>query len=361
MGREFVAESDYQHFDLDPVGPNPTVAFSPVVADDGRFVVMWNTVKRFPNAQAEVHARVFDWRSLTHGEEFSIHPAPSNVPRRLARSGQHTCAWTTLGTISAAWTQVGSPQTVNVSILPPGRAESLCHDDPCCRGDFDGNGAVNGLDQQGWVYYLINPPGTPIPPCRNVDPVPCKLDLNGDCRWVQTHNVPDSDSDAFVCLLLWFPYCENCSMLGEMNCCHPLEGQPDSATPTGIADMVRLPDCNGNGVDDITDVTSGNSPDCNQNLWPDECDVGLDPRVTDLNRNLIPDECEPQLNAQTAASPVELTDAQRASIANAMNRRLADYDYHELKVWQLGYEIKMKFLDLGFDLRATVPTQGSQP
>ncbi len=97
---------------------------------------------------------------------------------------------------------------------------------------------------------------------------------------------------------------------------------------------------------------------CNQNGWPDECDVGLDPRTTDFNRNLVPDECEPQFAAQAAAPSQDLTDADRTAIADAMNQWLASFDYSELKVWQLGYEIKLKFNELGFDLRQTVPNGG---
>ena len=45
------------------------------------------------------------------------------------------------------------------------------------------------------------------------------------------------------------------------------------------------PDCNGNGIDDYLDVTSGASLDCNGNFIPDECE-------TDCNGNGIPDDCD---------------------------------------------------------------------
>ena len=32
-------------------------------------------------------------------------------------------------------------------------------------------------------------------------------------------------------------------------------------------------DCNGNGIDDATDIANGTSEDCNGNGIPDECDV----------------------------------------------------------------------------------------
>ncbi len=47
-------------------------------------------------------------------------------------------------------------------------------------------------------------------------------------------------------------------------------------------------DCNGNGINDQTDVANGTSLDCNGNLIPDECEP-------DCDGNTIPDECD-QMN-----------------------------------------------------------------
>ncbi len=44
------------------------------------------------------------------------------------------------------------------------------------------------------------------------------------------------------------------------------------ATPTSRSFTVRR-DCNGNGIDDTIDITSGTSQDCNENGRPDECDL----------------------------------------------------------------------------------------
>jgi hypothetical protein len=49
--------------------------------------------------------------------------------------------------------------------------------------------------------------------------------------------------------------------------------------------LTVFPDCNGNGISDATDVSSGASDDCNANGSPDECD-------TDNNANGVPDDCE---------------------------------------------------------------------
>ncbi len=49
-------------------------------------------------------------------------------------------------------------------------------------------------------------------------------------------------------------------------------------------------DCNGNGIDDRQDITSGTSPDCNANWVPDECDISTG-NSSDHDGDGIPDEC----------------------------------------------------------------------
>jgi len=64
-------------------------------------------------------------------------------------------------------------------------------------------------------------------------------------------------------------------------------------------------DCNNNGIDDICDVFSGFSIDCNHNLIPDECEnppdcnhngrsdfCDIDAGVPDCNLNGVPDSCD---------------------------------------------------------------------
>lgn len=59
-----------------------------------------------------------------------------------------------------------------------------------------------------------------------------------------------------------------------------------------------LPDCNNNGIPDVTDIADGTSQDCNENMIPDECDVdpndpdGNGETSDDCNTNGTPDECE---------------------------------------------------------------------
>lgn len=62
---------------------------------------------------------------------------------------------------------------------------------------------------------------------------------------------------------------------------------PDGQTEGWI---VRLPDCNGNGIADDLDILDQFSGDCNDNVIPDECDIA-DGSSTDCNANGVPDEC----------------------------------------------------------------------
>jgi hypothetical protein len=68
-----------------------------------------------------------------------------------------------------------------------------------------------------------------------------------------------------------------------------------SATFNGEQDVYYLRigprDCNGNGLDDGTDIASGFSDDCNANGIPDECELAAG-TATDGNGNGILDECE---------------------------------------------------------------------
>ena len=60
--------------------------------------------------------------------------------------------------------------------------------------------------------------------------------------------------------------------------------------PSGLA-AYDPPDCNSNGVLDVTDVRVGTSLDCNLNDVPDDCDLASGHSL-DTNTNGIPDECE---------------------------------------------------------------------
>ncbi len=83
-----------------------------------------------------------------------------------------------------------------------------------------------------------------------------------------------------------------------------------AATFNGEQDIyfLRIPvDCNGNGIEDPTEIADGSVDDCNVNGVPDECEPDEDCNENgtqdicdiasgtsdDCNRNLVPDTCEP--------------------------------------------------------------------
>ncbi|MFO0973777.1 MAG: hypothetical protein U1A27_10110 [Phycisphaerae bacterium] len=68
-------------------------------------------------------------------------------------------------------------------------------------------------------------------------------------------------------------------------------GASHDCNANGVPDECENPDCNENGVLDSCDVSAATSPDCNTNGVPDECDVGFG-TSGDCNTNLIPDECD---------------------------------------------------------------------
>jgi dockerin type I repeat protein len=56
-------------------------------------------------------------------------------------------------------------------------------------------------------------------------------------------------------------------------------------------------DCNRNGIDDATDISTGASKDCNENGIPDSCDIasGRSQDLKNLGPDGIPDECQPTI------------------------------------------------------------------
>ncbi|MCB9851179.1 MAG: PQQ-dependent sugar dehydrogenase [Phycisphaerales bacterium] len=50
-------------------------------------------------------------------------------------------------------------------------------------------------------------------------------------------------------------------------------GTPDSVAANIVGPALDLIDCNSNGIDDLDDITNGDSDDCNANGTPDECEA----------------------------------------------------------------------------------------
>jgi len=88
---------------------------------------------------------------------------------------------------------------------------------------------------------------------------------------------------------------------------------------TYVGRILVFADCNGNGIEDAVDISSGTSQDCDANGKPDECQVPplcpncadcqadgipdkcqippLCPTCANCNNNAIPDACEPDCNS----------------------------------------------------------------
>ncbi len=82
--------------------------------------------------------------------------------------------------------------------------------------------------------------------------------------------------------------------------------------------MMRMGDCNDNGIEDPDDIAGGTSLDCNTNMIPDECEydcnaTGIPDNCDianetseDCNENSIPDECEFDCNGTTIPDDCDL-------------------------------------------------------
>lgn len=96
-----------------------------------------------------------------------------------------------------------------------------------------------------------------------------------------------------------------------------------AATFNGEQDVYYLrimADCNGNGVDDATDIAEGFSQDCTSNFLPDECEPDcngnqiadscdiLAGTSSDCTANRLPDECEEDCNADGLADSCQIAD-----------------------------------------------------
>ncbi|MBL8800640.1 MAG: right-handed parallel beta-helix repeat-containing protein [Planctomycetes bacterium] len=109
---------------------------------------------------------------------------------------------------------------------------------------------------------------------------------------------------------------QDCDGNGVLDGC-----QPDSDND-GIADVCEVlagaDDCNGNLRDDLLDISSGFSPDCDNNDVPDECqndcngtclpdDFEIAAGISDdCNANGTPDECEPDCDLDGVPDDCEL-------------------------------------------------------
>ncbi len=96
----------------------------------------------------------------------------------------------------------------------------------------------------------------------------------------------------------------DCNGNGVPDECDLSSGTSQDVNANGIPDDCET-DCNGNGVPDDFDLSSGTSLDCNANGVPDECDISSG-TSQDVNSNGIPDECDPDCNNNSVPDDIEL-------------------------------------------------------
>jgi hypothetical protein len=176
-----------------PADANPTVslvqdsAMFPA-ADPGRFLIAWNARKLDgPKTASEIRAQYFEADGRPMGREFRVNQATGPTTpggetfRRLADSARHTVAYGGAGHAMFTWQSCGgfAPNTCEAgfshyTVLPVGFAEHQDALNPCCKGDADGNGLVDGRDIQSFVDLLLAPPAV-------IDIVAmCPFDMNDD-------------------------------------------------------------------------------------------------------------------------------------------------------------------------------------
>ncbi|MFH1419640.1 MAG: S8 family serine peptidase [Planctomycetota bacterium] len=163
-----------------------------------------------------------------------------------------------------------------------------------------------GSDELRATICWTDPPGTP--PAAAVDPTTKMLVNDLDMRitssdgavvyapWVLDVGNPtaaattgDNDVDNVEQIVIEAPGA-NVFFL-QVTSKGPLAGgeQRVSLIISGASSITS--DCNDNGINDLTDISSGTSQDCNGNSFPDECDIVAGVSA-DCNGNDKPDECD---------------------------------------------------------------------
>jgi len=107
--------------------------------------------------------------------------------------------------------------------------------------------------------------------------------------------------------------CEvNCALLGGLCASEPECGTSPDCNDNLRPDQCDLDDgtssdCNSNGLPDECDTASGTSEDCQPNSIPDECELA-DGSSADCQPNGIPDDCEPDCNGNGVPDDCDIRD-----------------------------------------------------
>ncbi len=189
--------------------------------------------------------------------------------------------------------------------------------------DFNHDGVLSASERGqlitgvGPYVFSITPPpdALPGPTCMriridyaNSNPQPCGntpygevedysvniVEVTGACCWPDgtcTNELPSA------CGGYWngpFTQCagQDCNTNGADDLCDIISGYSFDCDSNDVPDECQpFVDCNSNGVADFCDVANGTSPDCNENGVPDECDVASGTSL-DCQPDGIPDECQ---------------------------------------------------------------------
>lgn len=154
---------------------------------------------------------------------------------------------------------------------PDGSCEEVLEAD--CDGSFQGNGTSC---DSAVCPVLIGACCQPDGSCQEVEEDECTGSFQGT----------GSTCDDASCPVLVGACClsnEACIDGVTSGECSQQDGEyQGNGTNCDTVDCVQLVDCNGNGIEDSTDISNGTSADCNTNGIPDECeDIAVNRRYVD--------------------------------------------------------------------------------
>jgi len=336
LSDQFIVNADDGwHLGNDPDLIHPTVAmtaFGGAPDDLRRFFIAWNANTSIveegqslipTHFQWGVRGQLFSPKMETVGPNIDVSPNPipnqaftfDGFDRTLAESAQHTIDYGNKRRKVASWTSYNPDveeeqvHDVWVTILEATLEVHFVSQGLVCeKGDFDGDGLVTLSDVDPFVAVLLDD-ATHLAAYADI----CPADVNADGL------ANGKDVSCFTALILGMPVgvCEDHSFA----CAPPPGGEsggegfasggsnePESggqdegdsgdsdeenSTESDSGGAGVLADCNANGVDDWTEIESGEATDCDADGYLDECEMHFGFIISsDCNDNGVPDECD---------------------------------------------------------------------